>query len=332
MDKWYNGQGNNSDVVMSARVRLVRNMSDMPFPRRMSKEIRKTAVKKIYASIQNSPYAGEFDLIDLSKTDAYKAQSYGEKQFISQSFCRDNSNGIFLLSKDEDVSIMLCGEDHIRLLSMTSGQDLQGAYSKANAIDDVFIHNLKIAFDEKLGFLSALPTNLGTGMKASFDLHLPALAERGMVYQLSAMVGKLGLSLRHIYSGNGAFFRLENQITLGITEQAAIDNMNAICNQIVKQERTLREYYSAKEEFEDKVFRAMGTLLMARRLSTSEFFELISLVRAGISMGFINKDYTDVGSLISKVQTATIQSDSKADITVDTAEKIRAKFVREILQ
>lgn len=332
MNKWYSGEGNNSDVVMSSRIRLARNLEDAPFPCRMSRDIRKSTVKKIFAAIKNSPFAGDFDLIDLSSMSEAQAVSYAEKQLISPEFANNRENASFLLSKDESVSIMLCEEDHIRLAAMEAGQNLAAAYARANELDDVFIKNLKIAFDEKLGFLTSVPTNLGTGMKASFDLHLPAIKQRDMIGQLSVTVGKLGLSLRPLFGSNGAFYRLSNQVTLGITEQSAIDNMNAICDQIVKQERNLREMLANREEFEDKVYRAMGTLLMARKLSTAEFFELLSLVRVGISMGYCEKSYKDIGELIQTVQTATVIAASDADITADTAAKIRAGLVREKLK
>lgn len=332
MGKWYSSESKNSDVVMSSRIRLARNLDDAPFPCRMSKDIRKNACKKIFAAIKNSPFAGEFDLIDLGSMDEAKAHSYAEKQLISDEFADHKENAAFLLSKDESVSMMLCEEDHIRLSVMTPGQNLDEAYKKADKLDDVLIGNLKIAFDAKLGFLTAMPTNLGTGMKASYDLHLPALDERGMIQKLSTMVGKLGLSLRPIFDGNGSFFRLSNQVTLGISEGSAIDNMNAICDQIVKQERAIREYYSSKEDYEDKIFRALGILVMSRRLSEPEFFELISLVRVGISLGIIDKTYTDVGELIANTGDATIISCAEAEITPDTVLKIRAQLAREALE
>lgn len=332
MNKWYSGEGNNSDVVMSSRIRLARNLEDAPFPSRMNGDIRKNTVKKIFASVKNSPYAGEFDLIDLHGASQAKAYAYAEKQLISPEFAKMKEQAAFLLSKDESISMMLCEEDHIRLSVMEAGQNLEAAYARADKLDNILIDNLKIAFDEKLGFLTAVPTNLGTGMKASFDLHLPAIAEQGMINQLSVMVGKLGLSLRPLYGANGAFYRLSNQVTLGITEQAAIDNMNAICNQIVKQERAMREVLANREDFEDKIYRAMGTLLMARKLSESEFFALISLVRLGISLGYCEKGYKDIGDLMQAVQTATITAASDADITPETAAKIRAGLVRDKLK
>lgn len=166
---------------------------------------------------------------------------------------------------------MLCEEDHIRLQVRAAGQDLEGAYAKADQLDDALLDRLPIAFDERLGFLTAVPTNLGTGMQAMLDLHLPALAGQGLIDQLTVMIGKLGLSLQPLYDGHGSFYRLTNQVTLGITEKAAIDNVNAICDQIVRQERNLRQQLQQQDAFLDRIYRAMGTLQMARTLNQDEF-------------------------------------------------------------
>ena len=226
---------------------------------------------------------------------------------------------------------MLCEEDHIRLQVRAAGQDLEGAYAKADQLDDALLDRLPIAFDERLGFLTAVPTNLGTGMQAMLDLHLPALAGQGLIDQLTVMIGKLGLSLQPLYDGHGSFYRLTNQVTLGITEKAAIDNVNAICDQIVRQERNLRQQLQQQDAFLDRIYRAMGTLQMARTLNQDEFFDLVSLLRLGISLGESSKTYSDVGELIQKVQNATIAAAAGAEITADAVDKIRAGLVRQAL-
>ena len=189
-----------------------------------------------------------------------------------------------------------------------------GAYAKADKLDDALLERLPIAFDERLGFLTAVPTNLGTGMQAMLDLHLPALAGQGLIDQLTVMIGKLGLSLQPLYDGHGSFYRLTNQVTLGITEKAAIDNVNAICDQIVRQERNLRQQLQQQDAFLDRIYRAMGTLQMARTLNQDEFFDLVSLLRLGISLGESSKTYSDVGELIQKVQNATIAAAAGAEV------------------
>lgn len=331
MSKWYSGHGNNSDVVLSSKIRLARNADKIPFPCRLSNEARKSLCKKIFASLQNSEFAGEFDLTELNSLSSLQKISLAEKRLISPEMAKQTTYGAVLISKDESASIMLCEEDHIRLSVMQAGQNLKDAYEKANRIDDVFINSMRIAFDEKLGFLTSNPMHLGTGMKASFILHLPAINSRNMIPSLSNMIGKLGFSIHPVYGENSDFFELSNEICLGITEKSAIENLNSICDQIVKQERVFREELMEYSDFEDRIFRAMGTLKMARKLSAKEFYKLISLARLGISSGKFDTPYETVGSLMHSLGTASVICDAEEKITVEESDFLRAKYVRERL-
>ncbi len=329
MSKWYSGQGNNSDVVLSSKIRLARNLQKVPFPCRMSNEIRKSVCKKIFAALQNSSFAGEFDLIELSSLSDMEKIALAEKGFISPEMAKQTRYSAVLLSKDESCSIMLCEEDHIRLSVMHAGEDLKAAYKKADAIDNVFIKSMKIAFSDKLGFLTSNPMHLGTGMKASVALHLPAISERNMIGTLSAMVGKLGFSIKPLFSGNGAFYELSNEISLGITEENAIDNLTAICDQIIAQERKFRNELMEYSDFEDKIFRAMGTLKMARKLTVKEFLELISLARLGVSMNSFDISYESIGNMMHSLGTASIISQAETEFSAEDADRMRAQYVRE---
>ena len=329
MSKWYSGQGNNSDVVLSSKIRLARNLQKVPFPCRMSNEIRKSVCKKIFAALQNSSFAGEFDLIELSSLSDIEKIALAEKGFISPEMAKQTRYSAVLLSKDESCSIMLCEEDHIRLSVMHAGEDLKAAYKKADAIDNVFIKSMKIAFSDKLGFLTSNPMHLGTGMKASVAFHLPAISERNMIGTLSAMVGKLGFSIKPLFSGNGAFYELSNEISLGITEENAIDNLTAICDQIVAQERKFRNELMEYSDFEDKIFRAMGTLKMARKLTVKEFLELISLARLGVSMNSFDISYESIGNMMHSLGTASIISQAETEFSAEDADRMRAQYVRE---
>ncbi len=331
MSKWYNTQGNNGDVVISSKIRLARNIEKIPFPCRMSNEIRKSLCKKVFASIQNSKYAGEFDLIELPNlTDAQKI-ALVEKGYISTQMAKQGQYSAVLLSKDEDCSIMLCEEDHIRLSVMASGDDLKSAYEKANAIDDMLIDNMRIAFDSRLGFLTSNPMHLGTGMKASVVLHLPAINERNMIGALGSMIGKLGFSIKPLHSSNGDFYELSNEISFGIKEENAIDNLYAICSQIVTQERKFRDELMEYDDFEDKIFRAMGTLKMARQVTGKEFFEMMSLVRLGAAMNIFDIKSEKIDEMLHTLGTASILSQANAEMTVNDADKIRAQYLRDNL-
>ncbi len=330
MSKWYQGSGNNSDVVLFSKVRLARNLADSPFPSRMSDEIRKSVTKKLYATLKSSDLAGDFDMLNLCDLSDAQALSYAEKQLISREFLKNKDTSSFMLSKNQDVSIMFCEEDHIRINAFTPGQSLDEAYRKADEIDDIFIKTLKIAFSEKLGFLTASPVNLGTGLKASYALHLPGLASSNAIYRLSVMVGKLGLTLREMFkNGAGDIYLLSNQVSLGISEKSAMDNLNAICDQIVKQERAAREELKENIDFEDKIYRTMGILKSARKLEFEEFLNTVSLARLGASLKYLDIDYKTIGEMLYELQDASLIASSGAELNGQLCSKLRAQLVRE---
>lgn len=333
MSKWYQGNANNSDVVISSKINLSRNFADIPFPNRMSNEQHKAVNKRVFATIKNSQLGKEFDLINLSAVTSAKAHSYAEKQLINSDFISSRENNSFLLSKNEDISISMCDENHISISVFAAGQDLETAYKKADEIDDIFIKSYKIAFSDRLGFLTSSPVNIGTGLCASFVLHLQGLAGKGAIASLSSMVSKLGVSLQELYpNGAGAFYVLSNQVTLGITEKGAIDNLNAICTQIIKQERNARENLKQSSDFEDKIYRTLGILKLARKLNTEEFLNSISLIRLGISLGYFDYSYELIGDMLYGLLDASLVSDSSIELTKSMCEALRAEKVREDLE
>lgn len=334
MSKWYSTKGGNADVVLTSRITLARNIAGIPFPCRMTNELRKSICKRLYAAIQNSELAGEFDLTELDKLSDLKKISLAEKGLIAAQQAKQEQYSALLLSKDESVAVTVCGEEHISISASAAFQDFSSAYEKANKLDDIFISSMNIAFSEKLGFLTSNPMKLGTGMKASVLLHLPAINERGILPSLRNMLSKLGFSIKPIF-GEGSFYELANEISLGISEKSAIENLNAITNQIVNQERAYREDLMNYDEFQDKIFRAMGTLKMARQLSSKEFYSLISLARLGIAMKIFDNNekesYENIGEMMYSLGTATIMSDIDAHFSTEDTNRYRAQYVREKL-
>ena len=335
MNKWYISSGNDSDVVISTRIRLARNLADTPFPIKMTNEQKRGVGKRVYAVLKNSEMARDFDLIDMNEVDDAAAVSMVEKHLISPDFAKFRKNASLILSHDESVSVMLCEEDHIRLQVMSAGLNLEGAYVIADKLDSILDEKLDYAFSDELGFLTSCPTNLGTGMRASVMLHLPALREIGQINNLARTVGKLGLTLRGAYGENTSaaadFYQLSNQVTLGISEKNAMDNLKAIAMQIVSQERKAREELKENDNFQDKIYRAMGILKYARKINSKEFMNLISLVRLGVSQGLFDIKYEIIGELIAKMQPATLMAEANAELDVDLRDKLRAKLIREKL-
>ena len=332
MNKWYIGEGDHNDIVISTRIRLARNLADYPFPSRLDNKSK----IKINELVRDSLAGKEkLEYTELKTLTRAQIVSLAERHLISTEFASNSDGRALLMSDDEQISIMLCEEDHIRLQVMKSGLDLQGAYELADKIDNEINESLQYAFDERLGYLTQFPTNLGTGMRASVVLHLPALAGKGQLTTLAATVAKLGLTLRGAYGDGtsvlGDLYQLSNQVSLGISEKAAIENLKTIALQLVAQERAAREEMKQSIVTEDEVFRAYGTLKSARILSNREFMTLISRVRYGAVSGMLKVDLKTINELMVSLQPATINAFVGRTLNEDERDVERAKIVRERL-
>lgn len=333
MSKWYQHSGPEGDVVISTRIRLARNIGKYPFPADMTTEQKQEILRLVRDAMPAKP---AMDFLDMQNMTSRDALSMAERHLISPEFAQCQPGSGLLLSKDESVSIMICEEDHLRLQVLRSGLALDEAYAEADALDTQLDEQLHFAFDDRLGYLTQCPTNLGTGMRASLMLHLPALQERGVLQQLANTVSKLGLTIRGIYGEGskpeGAMYQLSNQVTLGISESAAIENLKSIAAQIIRQERTAREQLLRLPQFEDRVWRSLGLLRTARLLSHDEFMNLISNLRLGVSLGLVKEVQLDtISSLINDAQPATIMMMARRDMEPAERDAERANMVRERL-
>ncbi len=335
MNKWYNENGNEGDVVISTRVRLARNLEDYPFPCRLTVKGKEAVCEEIKNAVLSDDSWG-FGYTQMKDFSRAQAVSLAERHLISPEFASDRAGRALLLTDDEAVSIMLCEEDHIRLQVMMAGLALKEAYSVADKIDNIISSKLNYAYDDRIGYLTQCPTNLGTAMRASVMLHLPALTRCGQIGKLASTVSKLGLVIRGAYgegsSPKGDIYQLSNQITLGISEESALNNLQSITLQLVAQERAAAERLIENPVEEDKIFRAWGILKNARVLSGDEFMELSSLIRMGISMKSIDFDIAKLNELTTRVQPATINASEGKELNAGQRDILRAKWVREALE
>ena len=332
MSKWYIGEGDHNDIVISTRIRIARNLADYPFPVRLDNKSKIEVNEKIRDALDGKENLTYTELKTLTRSQIV---SLAERHLISPEFASNSDARELLMSDNEDISIMLCEEDHIRIQVMKSGLALKEAYELADKIDTEINQSLKYAFDEKLGYLTQCPANLGTGMRASVMLHLPALTAKGQIGSLASTVSKLGLTIRGAYgegmSAMGDLYQLSNQVSLGISEKSAIDNLKTITLQLAAQERAAREETSKSIETEDAVFRAYGILKSARILSTKEFMSLISKVRLGAVLGMIKTDLKTINELMVSMQPATINAFVGKTLSLEERDVERAKIVRERL-
>ena len=332
--KWYLGTGAQNDVVISTSIHLARNIRQYPFPASLSMQD-KLKVNSVIKNTTDEINDYSFNYYEMKTLSQAEVVSLAERHLVSPEFASSRDGRALLLTEDEAVSVMLNEEDHIRLQVMYAGFALDEAYRTADKIDSQLGNKLDFAFDDRLGYLTQDPTALGTGMKASVVLHLPALVSSSQITKLITTVSKLGLSLRGSYgegaAAKGDLFRLSNTITLGISEKAAIENLKSIALQIAAQERIAREEIFKAPVTEDRIFRAYGVLKYARMIDTSEFMELISLVRLGAVRGIINMDSAQIEALMIHMQPATISLSVDRPLDRIERDKLRAKLVRQSL-
>lgn len=332
MEKWYKVKGAENDVVQSTRIRLARNLEEYPFPIKLSVQEKDKISQRVRDIIlADNQYALSY--IDMNSLNETQAVSLAERFLISPEFASDTRGRGLLLSEDEKISVMLCEEDHVRIQVISSGLDLENTFAVAGDIDDVIDEGAGYAFDERIGYLTQSPTNLGTGMRASLVMHLPALSITGSMQRLSATVSKLGLTLRNFYTDGinpvGNVYQLSNQVTLGISEEAALKNLRSIASQIISQERQARESVITDDRYLDKIYRAYGIMSSAYLMSCREFMELASLVRLGAACSIINADILKIDELMIDVQPATMNASHAKAFTVAQRDKLRAQEIKQ---
>lgn len=333
--KWYLKNGPQGDVVMSTRVRLARNLSDYPFPDQMNSAQRHEVVKRVCKALTegNSALHNHFDRIDMEKCSRTQALSLVERHLISPNFVSNREGRALLLMKDESIGIMINEEDHLRIQVMKSGLDLDEAYGMADQIDHLLDEQVHYAFHERLGYLTQCPTNLGTGMRASLMLYLPSLEHSGMIGQLSNTISKLGLTIRGTYGegteARGSIYQISNQVTLGISERAALQNLSGIAGQIIEQERLRREAIAGDEKISDLIWRSLGILKYARTMGSEEFMKLISNVRLGVIMKMIpDISLESITELIVEAQSGNIMLEAAEEFDQSKRDQKRAELIR----
>ncbi len=284
---WYNENGTEKDVVISSRIRLARNLKGIPFDT-SSKSVANQVIDTVKPVLEKAGY----EYTDFSKMPAAEAQAYVERHIISPDFAKKQAPHGLLCAGNS--SVMLCEEDHIRLQVIKSGLALNEAFDEACRADEVICKGLDIAFDEKFGFLTHCPTNIGTGLRASVMLFLPALTITNRLKSIASQLSKFGLTIRGLYGegsvAGGCLYQISNQITIGISEEDIIKNLEKSIAQIANYERSCRESLVKErhDELYDTIYRALGTLNSAYMISSEETMKLYAYVRLGISCGIVS--------------------------------------------
>jgi protein arginine kinase len=341
MKEWYIKNGPESDVVMSTRIRLARNFNDFPFPSRMNSEDGEKVLNKVKEAVfgRSSAIGENFQFEDIRKMDPIQRQALVEKHLISPDLAESQANGGVILSDDEKISIMINEEDHLRIQCLFAGLQLKEAWDLCNKIDNLLEETIDYAFDERFGYLTCCPTNIGTGIRASAMLHLPALVMTGYIKGILEICSKLGIAVRGLFGENteasGNMFQISNQVSLGQPEDVIISNISSIARQIIDQERAIRKEMHRQNSyrFEDKVYRSLGLLSNARIISSEEVLKLLSDVRLGVYMGIINGVNINILNQIQLLaQPANLQKSVGKALSPDERDIKRAEVIREKLR
>ena len=331
---WYQVKGNDTDVVFSSRIRLARNLTGYPFEKGLSDAQATEIVDRIGGAL-----GADYTKTDMSALSAQKAATLVEQHLISRDFATKKTAHALFRNDSKSLSVMALEEDHIRLQCILPGLALRDAYRFACECDDVLDKALDIAFDEKLGYLTHCPTNLGTGMRASVMLFLPALRGAGMIASLSHQLSKIGLTIRGLYGEgsepSGCLYQISNQVTLGISEEEILQKLEDAVQSIIESERKLRREVSgeAAERRRDRIHRAEGVLRYATMISSEEFFSLYTDLKLGIALGEITSLSDEaLNTLLINVLPATL-SENASEPPKNGAERDRqrAAFIKASL-
>lgn len=321
------------DVVLKSRVRLARNCRDLPFPNRMTPAQMETLIDRVNAAINPNK---ELLMLSMRDLPAVQRQMLVERHLISPELAQ-NKYAAALVNKEETVSILIGEEDHLRIQCLLPGLALNEADRTSLSIDRLLSERLPYAFDKTLGYLTACPTNLGTGMRASVMLHLPALALTGQINALIQNAVKLGYTVRGIYgegsTSPGHIYQISNQVTLGILEEDILSNLSATIEHIVERERAVRQSLreSNAAELEDLVFRSYGICAHARILNTNECMEHLSNLKLGASLGYLELDQQMLNHAMTDIQPASLMQKNGQALEQKERDILRAQTVRRML-
>ena len=324
-------------VAVSSRIRFARNFKDYPFPSRLLRDAH--AIEQ--ASEITHLVAAE--LMNLEKFRLYEMDGIGEdeaallceRNLISKDLLRNRRISAAVVSEDGSISVMINEEDHIREQYFMKGYDLRRAFERLSGIDDIISDSIPFAYDSELGFLTACPTNLGTGMRASVMLFLPALARRGLMRRILPTLTRLGLTVRGVFgegSGSeGDLFQISNEITLGLSEEEILFGVEQAVSVIVETELLERSRMKAEEgvRLKDEIYRSYGILTCCGLLSEKELYRRVADLKLGVALGFFgeNADMGALDALSVSMRPASLNALSKQKLSEREAEIFRAEKV-----
>ena len=313
-----------SDVVLTTRIRLARNVKGYKFPYNMIDKERKALLNEIKDKLKD-----KCTILELDNIDDVTKKSLVEKHEISKELLQNSSTAI-LTDDSKHVVTMVNEEDHFRIQAFANGFDIDKAYENILQADKLIGDNIEYATSKEYGYITACPTCIGTGMRVSVMLHLPGLEKIGLINKIFNEISNLGISIRGIYGentkGEGSIYQISNQKTLGITEEQIIEQVKQVTHYIVKQERKARELLKSREDVKDEIMRSLGILKYATQLFKKESMQLLSNIRLGINIGYI-EDITleKIDEIINNIGINTLRKNLKENFAKEEENIRRAK-------
>ncbi|MBO2522021.1 MAG: protein arginine kinase [Clostridia bacterium] len=340
LSQWMKGTGPERDIVIGSRVRLARNLAGVPFPSIADDEHKAYVIKETKRALQaTNGTLGRMEFIPLAEVPPLERQLLVEKHLISPAHTQNVKHKAVILRDDEAVSIMVNEEDHFRIQALFPGLALEEAWKLCSSVDDAFSEVLDFAYGERFGYLTACPTNVGTGMRASIMMHLPALTMTDQIRKMIGAVSRFGLAVRGIYGEGtevlGNIYQLSNQITLGHSEEEIIQHLQKVTMQVLEQERAARQRVLAQDRLrlEDRIYRSYGILANARLLATHEAMQLLSDVRLGIDLGIVKGiEPRILQELMVMIRPAHLQKLMGQELDAPARDEKRAALIRERLR
>jgi len=336
--EWLRGTGKESDIVISSRVRLARNIAGYPFLSRANLKQRREIESLLRKTIIERKIAQDVSYVNLNQATAIDKLFLVERHLISKEHAEGEGERGVAFGKSETVSLMINEEDHLRIQVIRSGFELKNTWDTIDEIDNLLGENLNFAFSSRFGFLTACPTNVGTGMRVSVMLHLPALGMTKHIEKVFNAVGKLGLVVRGLYGEgtkvSGDLYQISNQFALGKSEKEILSIIESVIPRITSYERMARKalVMESKDQLEDRIWRSYGMLKAARMITSEEILQLLSQVRMGVNIGLIDDiEMQTLNELFVLTLPAHLQKLEGCELDSAQRNVIRASYVRKRL-
>ena len=340
MGKWYDVPEDMDSNVVYSRIRLVRNWADYPFPGKMTKEQSQELTERLHETIKEVGALDDtkYRYVNMERLSELDKRALWERKAINGSMVKKNDTAGLFLSEDERVSIAINGDDHVRIQVVEKGMGLLECYRRADRIDDFISVKIEYSFDEKYGYLTAFPTNVGTGLRASVIIHLPLLSRKKNFNSLVTDMARFGTSIRGVAGEGsenyGSFYQVSNQRTLGQTEKDIVDLVYKAAAELDVQERRLKKDALNKRPvvMADECYKSYGVLKYARRMNGKDSMEFLSQIMSGLTNGILEtEDLCSIYSLILESQPANLLSRAEMPLNKEELEVARAEFLRKHL-